>query len=95
MWPPAVVTGISALLNIPVNLVLIKLYGFAGAAAAFSATRVLMFLLLVGESYEVAFEQSKFTLGGCNPSLNCTPLQLLDVTSWKCMCVQDMWAAAA
>jgi Polysaccharide biosynthesis C-terminal domain len=49
MWPPAIVTAISALINIPVNLILIKMYGFTGAAAAFSVTRVIMFLLLVGE----------------------------------------------
>jgi hypothetical protein len=48
MWPPAIVTAISALINIPVNLILIRLYGFTGAAAAFSVTRVIMFLLLVG-----------------------------------------------
>lgn len=48
MWPPAIVTAVSAVINIPVNLILIKYYGFTGAAAAFSATRVIMFVILVG-----------------------------------------------
>lgn len=47
MWPPAVVTLITTVINIPVNLILINLYGFSGAAAAFSVTRVIMFVLLV------------------------------------------------
>jgi O-antigen/teichoic acid export membrane protein len=58
MWPPAIVTAISALINIPVNLILIKLYGFTGAAAAFSVTRVIMFLLLVGEAPSLAIVES-------------------------------------
>lgn len=48
MWPPAVITGLSAVVNVPVNLVLINLFGFEGAAAAFSATRIIMFLMLLG-----------------------------------------------
>mmetsp|Transcript_7620 Transcript_7620/g.22493 ORF Transcript_7620/g.22493 Transcript_7620/m.22493 type:complete len:596 (+) Transcript_7620:1342-3129(+) len=47
MWPPAVITGLSAVVNVPVNLVLINLFGFEGAAAAFSATRIIMFLMLL------------------------------------------------
>lgn len=50
MWPPAAVTGVTAVVNIPVNLLLIKFFGFTGAAAAFSATRIIMFLMLLGGS---------------------------------------------
>lgn len=47
MWAPALITLMVAFINVPVNLFLIKLYGFSGAAAAFSVTRIIMFVLLV------------------------------------------------
>ena len=50
MWVPAIATSFAAVVNIPVNLLLIKYYAFPGAAAAFSVTRVLLFLFLIGES---------------------------------------------
>ena len=49
MWVPALATSFVAIVNIPVNLLLIKYYAFPGAAAAFSVTRVLLFLFLIGE----------------------------------------------
>ena len=49
MWVPAIATSFAAVVNIPVNLLLINYYGFPGAAAAFSVTRVLLFLFLIGE----------------------------------------------
>ena len=49
MWPPALATAAAALLNVPVNLILIQYAGFSGAAAAFSVSRVLMLLILLGE----------------------------------------------
>ena len=49
MWVPALATAFAAIVNIPVNLLLIKFYGFPGAAAAFSVTRVLLFLFLIGK----------------------------------------------
>ena len=49
MWVPALATAFAAIVNIPVNLLLIKYYAFPGAAAAFSVTRVLLFLFLIGE----------------------------------------------
>ncbi len=49
MWVPALATTFAAIVNIPVNLLLIKYYAFPGAAAAFSVTRVLLFLFLIGE----------------------------------------------
>ena len=49
MWVPAIATSFAAVVNIPVNLLLIQYYGFPGAAAAFSVTRILLFLFLVGE----------------------------------------------
>lgn len=52
MWAPAVVTLATTAINVPINLILIKLYGFAGAAAAFSATRVVMFLMLAGATQD-------------------------------------------
>lgn len=46
MWPPALATALTALINVPINLVLIRYAGFEGAAAAFSVSRVFMFLIL-------------------------------------------------
>lgn len=48
MWPPALATALTALINVPVNLVLIRYAGFEGAAAAFSVSRVIMFLVIAG-----------------------------------------------
>lgn len=48
MWPPALATALTALINVPVNLMLIRYAGFEGAAAAFSVSRVIMFLIIVG-----------------------------------------------
>jgi O-antigen/teichoic acid export membrane protein len=50
MWVPALATCFAAVVNIPVNLLLIKYYQFEGAAAAFSVTRILLFLFLVCKS---------------------------------------------
>ena len=51
MWVPALATCFAAVVNIPVNLFLIKFYQFEGAAAAFSVTRILLFLFLVSKSH--------------------------------------------
>lgn len=48
MWPPALATALTALINVPVNLVLIRFFGFQGAAAAFSVSRVIMFFIIAG-----------------------------------------------
>ena len=52
MWVPALATCFAAVVNIPVNLILIEYYGFEGAAAAFSVTRILLFLFLVSKSVD-------------------------------------------
>jgi O-antigen/teichoic acid export membrane protein len=49
MWAPAFATAISSVANVGINVLLIRWYGFEGAAAAFSVTRVLLFLLLAGK----------------------------------------------
>ena len=48
MWPPAIATAVTSVANVGINLLLIHLYGFNGAAAAYSVTRLLLFLLLAG-----------------------------------------------
>lgn len=48
MWPPAIATAVTSIANVGINLLLIRWFGFEGAAAAFSVTRGLLFLLLAG-----------------------------------------------
>ena len=49
VWPPAIISTITAAVNVPVNAVLINWYGFHGAAAATSVTRIFQLIMLVGE----------------------------------------------
>lgn len=49
VWAPAILTVITALANIPINMVLIAWYGFWGAALATSVARILQLLLLCGK----------------------------------------------
>ncbi|DBA92170.1 hypothetical protein WJX77_011744 [Trebouxia sp. C0004] len=48
VWGPAVMTFATAAANIPINMVLIKYYGFWGAALATSVARIVLLLLLCG-----------------------------------------------
>ena len=48
VWAPAVLTAITAVANVPVNMVLIAWHGFWGAALATSVARILQLLLLCG-----------------------------------------------
>ena len=48
MWAPAIATALTSVANVGINLLLIRWFGFQGAAAAFSVTRGLLFLLLAG-----------------------------------------------
>ncbi len=48
MWPPAIATAATCVANVGINMLLIRWYGFTGAAAAYSVTRLLLFLLLAG-----------------------------------------------
>lgn len=48
VWGPAIMTVITALANVPINIWLIKHYDFWGAAVATSVARVLLLLLLIG-----------------------------------------------
>lgn len=49
VWAPAVITVLTALANVPINMVLIAWYGFWGAALATSVARILQLALLCGE----------------------------------------------
>ena len=49
VWPPAIISTITAAVNVPVNAVLINWYGFHGAAAATSVTRIFQLIMLMGE----------------------------------------------
>ena len=51
MWAPAYVTVSMFFINIGFNAVLVGNYGFTGAAYAQSASRIVQFLLLVGECH--------------------------------------------
>ena len=48
MWAPALATAVASVANVGINVLLIRWYGFHGAAAAYSVTRLLLFLLLAG-----------------------------------------------
>ncbi len=48
MWPPAIATAVTSVANVGINMLLIRWYGFEGASAAYSVTRLLLFLLLAG-----------------------------------------------
>lgn len=50
VWAPAILTVITAIANVPINIVLIAWHGFWGAALATSVARILQLLLLCGES---------------------------------------------
>ena len=49
VWAPAVITVLTALANVPINMVLIAWYDFWGAALATSVARILQLALLCGE----------------------------------------------
>lgn len=50
VWGPAIMTFITAVANVPINIILIRYYDFWGAALATSVARILLLALLVGES---------------------------------------------
>ena len=49
VWGPAIMTFITAVANVPINMILIRYYDFWGAALATSIARILLLVLLVGE----------------------------------------------
>ena len=49
VWAPAVITALTALANVPINVALIAQYDFWGAALATSVARILQLTLLCGE----------------------------------------------
>ena len=49
VWAPAVITALTALANVPINVALIARYDFWGAALATSVARILQLTLLCGE----------------------------------------------
>lgn len=55
VWAPANMTVITAILSVPINMVLVRYYDFWGAALATSVARGLLLVLLVGESSPVPF----------------------------------------
>ena len=48
VWAPAVITVLTALANVPINMLLIAWYDFWGAALATSVARILQLGLLCG-----------------------------------------------
>jgi Na+-driven multidrug efflux pump len=48
LWPTAIISALTALLNIPVNYLMIRAFGFAGAAFATSISRTAQFVMLIG-----------------------------------------------
>ncbi|DBB01927.1 TPA: hypothetical protein ACH3X1_000519 [Trebouxia sp. C0004] len=48
VWAPAIMTVITAVLNVPINMVLVHYYDFWGAALATSVARTLLLVLLCG-----------------------------------------------
>ena len=57
VWGPAIMTFITAVANVPINMVLIRYYDFWGAALATSVARILLLVLLVGE-YSIPLAES-------------------------------------
>ena len=51
VWAPAVITVLTALANVPINMVLIAWYDFWGAALATSVARILQLALLCGKLF--------------------------------------------
>ena len=49
VWAPAVITVLTALANVPINMILIAWYDFWGAALATSVARILQLALLCGK----------------------------------------------
>ncbi len=60
VWAPAVITVLTALANVPINMVLIAWYDFWGAALATSVARILQLALLCGE---LSTERSFVSIG--------------------------------
>ncbi|DBA94578.1 hypothetical protein WJX77_010461 [Trebouxia sp. C0004] len=59
VWAPAVITVLTALANVPINVVLIAWYDFWGAALATSVARILQLALLCGYLGWLSLPQSK------------------------------------
>ena len=62
VWAPANMTVITALLSIPINIVLVRYYGFWGAALATSVARTLLLILLCGELHCTALSNAHHAL---------------------------------
>lgn len=56
VWAPAIMTVITAVLNIPINMVLVRYYDFWGAALATSVARTLLLLLLCGKLHSTQMQ---------------------------------------
>lgn len=52
VWAPAIMTVITAVLNVPINMVLVHYYDFWGAALATSVARTLLLVLLCGKPHD-------------------------------------------
>ena len=52
VWAPANMTVITAVLSIPINIYLVRHYGFWGAALATSVARTLLLVLLCGKHHD-------------------------------------------
>lgn len=62
VWAPAIITVLTALANIPINMLLIAWYDFWGAALATSVARILQLALLCGGSPSSAIKAYAYTL---------------------------------
>lgn len=56
VWAPAIITVLTALANIPINMLLIAWYDFWGAALATSVARILQLALLCGRSPSACYQ---------------------------------------
>lgn len=81
VWAPAIITVLTALANVPINMLLISWYDFWGAALATSVARILQLALLCGKSPSA-----------CYPAIHILPSTELCTTAH---CVVPMHAADA
>ena len=61
VWAPAILTVLTAVANVPINMLLIAWHGFWGAALATSVARILQLLLLCGEQTNFLPGAGKFS----------------------------------
>lgn len=104
VWGPAIMTLLTAVANVPINIWLIKYYDFWGAAVATSVARILLLILLIGTqacSYrlcqacinKVPTRYNTRFVGGLLTILYCTEVGVLQV--FRLIVPDACWLAAA